>query len=746
LSKSKSTITVFANPNQMAFGKKQSSACEAKISPASIRRFTRSLVFLYLLVAIHLPGAEASNTNHWAFQSIKRPGVPTITNPNWARNPIDSFVVTRLNEENLTPSPEAPRSVLIRRLSLDLLGLMPSPEEVEAFQSDCRPDAYERLVDRYLESPHYGERWARHWLDVARYADSGGYEADVPRQMWPYRDWVIQAMNRDMPFDQFVIEQLAGDLLPNPTRDQRIATAFHSNGILDRNLYWEFMLERVGSTGIAFLGLTLGCAQCHTHKTDPVTQREFYELYAFFNDSELTDLDLSNTEEKARYHEAKEKLDARQKELSELENSLKPRMADWETALTPEKRFKFSEYVQMALLLSPDKRSEEQVKTISEAFFAEDAKHKELAESVAELTKKLPVLPALPVMKFEKRDTQMFIRGNNERLGDHVLPGVPAAFHPLRKSEERATRLDLAQWIVAPENPLTARVTVNRIWQRFFGTGLVETENDFGVQTTPPSHPQLLDWLAAEFQENGWSMKRIKRLIVLSSTYRQASDSRPELERADPKNRLLARQRRIRCEAETIRDLSLQTAGLLSEKIGGPSVFPFQPEGVLAFRATKAEWNLSPGEDRYRRGLYTWFWRLTPYPFLVLFDAPESVTTCTRRARSNTPAQALTLLNDPVLIECARSFGGRIWQAAGPNPPEGILYAYEAALGRKPLPKEMNILLNLYESQKDEFSKKTDEAKQVAGMTELKTNLPELAAWTVVARTLMNLDEFITRE
>ena len=418
------------------------------------------------------------------------------------------------------------------------------------------------------------------------------------------------------------------------------------------------MIDRVNTTGTLFLGLTVACAQCHSHKTDPITQRDYYRLYAFFNSASMTDLDLASPRLRTRREAMQKQADGVKEKMSQCATSLARNLAEWEQQLTDEERRILSPSVQQLLAIAPDRRTDEQTQQLVTARIERDAQHRQLVSELDRLNKQMPKLPTTPVMHHTGGETHLFLRGNHEQLGERVGPGVPSFLSRLTDSDSR-TRVELAQWLTARENPLTARVAMNRLWQRDFGRGLVDTENDFGIQTAPPSHPDLLDWLASEFLDGGGRMKRMHRLIVSSATYRQSSTLRPELLAADPENRWLARQRRFRLEAEILRDSSLAVAGALSSKIGGPSVFPQQPDGVLDYRATKANWVISTGEGRYRRGMYTWFWRLTPHPMLTLFDAPDGTAACTRRDRSNTPVQALTLLNDPLFVDGARMLAAR---------------------------------------------------------------------------------------
>ncbi|WP_235905148.1 DUF1553 domain-containing protein [Tautonia marina] len=618
-------------------------------------------------------------SNHWAFQPIERPEPPAVADKSWVRNPIDAFILDRLEREGIAPSPEADRATLIRRLSLDLLGIPPTPEEVDAFVQDPASNAVETLVDRLLSSPHYGERWGRHWLDLARYADSDGYEKDNPRpEAFRFRDWVINALNSDLPFDRFTIEQLAGDLLPDASLEQRTAAGFHRNtltntegGVDQEEFRIAAVVDRVNTTGTVWLGLTVGCAQCHTHKYDPITQREYYQLFAFFNASDEENLPLEPP--------------------------------------------------------APDDSSEETDKPKAKAPVPHIRTFREPPPE-------------------SRRSTHILIRGDFLRPGESVDPETFEVLPPMAPDGDDPDRLDLAQWLVDPENPLTARVTVNRVWFHLFGRALVPTMDDFGIQGEPPSHPELLDWLASEFQRLGWSQKSLIRTIVLSATYRQASASRPELDDRDPQNVWLARQNRVRLEAEAIRDASLAVAGLLSTKVGGPSVFPPQPPGISDLTyARSARWQESSGEDRYRRGLYTFFRRTSPYPMLTTFDAPDANVCAVGRETSNTPLQALTLLNDAVFVECARSLALRV---ARESEDETVARAFRLALGRAPSSDEQQILESLYQEFLADFRDDPEAVSKLLGATSVPDDLPseQVAALTATARVLLNLDEFMTRE
>lgn len=653
---------------------------------------------------------EETRSDHWSFQPITRPTVPAVHDESWVSNPIDAFILARLEHEGLTPSPEAERITLLRRLSLDLLGLPPSIEDIERFLADTRPAAYQRVVDRLLASPHFGERWGRHWLDVARYADSNGFTIDGPRSIWKFRDWVIDAINADMPFDQFTIEQLAGDLIPEATTEQLIATGFHRNTLIneeggtdDEQFRVDAVADRIDTTGTVFLGLTVACARCHQHKYDPISQREYYDLFAIFNNCSEPKLPLPTEEQRAR--------------LKELSAQIK----EAETALA-------------------------EVQEDAEARKPIEVQLDELKKQQKSLRSSLTTTMILRELE-EPRESFVHVRGDFLRKGAPVSGGVPAVLPKLSEGVERPTRLDFARWLVDPIHPLTARVTVNRIWQRHFGLGLVRTENDFGTQGEPPSHAELLDWLASEFIRQDWSIKSMVRLIVTSSAYRQSSAVRDELLERDQDNRLIARQSRVRLDAEVIRDLCLDSAGLLSTKMKGPSVYPPQPEGIYDLTQNKKNWKTSDGEDRFRRGMYTFFWRSRPYPLMPTFDAPDANTTCTRRIRSNTPLQALMLANDRAFVEIAQGLACRILQEAPDYDAGRVRHAFQLCLSRDPDEAEAARLLAFYESQHAAYSDDADRAAEIC-----PPGLPEGfaaadgAAWTSVARVLLNLDETITRE
>lgn len=685
---------------------------------------------------------------HWAFVAPARPDPPPTRDTDWPVNPIDQFVLARLEAAGVAPSPEADPRTLLRRAHLDLTGLPPTPEEMARFLEDPGPDAYQNAVDRLLASPRFGERWARHWLDEVRYADSHGYSIDSPRAIWPYRDYVINAINDDLPFDQFVVEQMAGDLLPSPTRAQRIATGFHRNtmtneegGVDVEEFRVEAVMDRVNTIGAVYLGLTLSCARCHDHKYDPVSQREYFSLFAFLNNDDEQTLELPTPEQAAAMAAAEAEAAALRKELADYVANSDREQRRFEDRLTLRRLRDLPGAERDALLKKPAARDAGERAAALDAFKRLDPTAAGLSAKIAALEKgpgdidNTLVLAARP----GGRESRLLIQGSYGSNGDPVEPGHIAALHPPRDAGR--TRLDLARWIVDPANPLLARVTVNRYWQRLFGLGLVETESDFGLQGALPTHPELLDWLATDFAAD-WRVKRALRQIVLSATYRQASRPRPDLADSDPLNTLLARQNRLRLDAEIIRDAALAAAGVLDDRIGGPSVYPPQPPGVTNLGQRNRPWPESTGPDRFRRGLYTAIWRATPYHALSVFDAPNAQEACTRRVRSTTPLQSLTLLNDPSFVELAREFAARLLAADAATPDDRIAEAFLRGLGRPPTPRETRLLADLYARQRAAFT--ADRAAAVS-----PENAPDPvdgAAWTMVARTVLNLDEFVTRE
>ena len=846
---------------------------------------------------------------HWAFRPVRRPEVPGSPSQSaWVRNPIDAFVLQKLEALRITPAPEADRETLLRRVSLDLLGLPPTLEEIEAFLADTSPQAYEQMVDRLLASPHYGERWGRHWLDQARYADTNGYTIDSERSIWPYRDWVIQALNEDKSFAEFTVEQLAGDLLPNPTRDQLIATGFHRNTLVNQEggtdaeqFRNEAVVDRVNTTGAVWLGLTVGCAQCHNHKYDPLTLREYYQLFAFFNSGQDVNqvtptLSLPSPEQQAqlaaldsRLRKVREEFKASEQQqqsaepsgsastfwetpegpsvhseagagfealedrswlvsgnngdsdtytitlatrleritavkletlthaslpkqgpgragngnfvLNEIELRTGQETANWtqsradhsqsgypvEHAIDGKPETGWAINVSQGsmnvnrsalFLCKPMAVPAQGGVTLSLVFGDKPAGYnigrfrislsdrpadellpgevekshyeKTIAELEAERKKLQASIASTMIMRDlpHPRETRVLIRGDFLRPADLVIPGTPAMLNPLEPAHDDIplNRLDLARWLVDRENPLTARVFVNRAWSHYFPRGLVETENDFGMQGSLPTHPELLDWLSAEFMESGWSMKGLHRMIVTSATYRQSSLARPELEEIDPDNKLLARQSRLRVDAEIVRDLGLSVSGLLHPRIGAPSVYPPQPDGVYDFTQRRANWPTSTGPDRYRRGMYTFFMRSAPHPLLTTFDTPGLSTTCTSRTRSNTPLQALTLANDAAMQEVYRAFGARLRERSASDE-DRIRHGYRLCFTRLPDDEEFALAQSYLNRLRRDFAGSPEEARLVMADPDAKPEVAsESATWVMLARLLMNLDEFITRE
>ncbi len=705
------------------------------------------------------PTSPAPGTEIWAFRPVERVEPPAVSDPDWVRNPIDAFVLAKLDEAATTPSPEADRRTLIRRATLDVIGLLPQPKDVQAFLDDKSPGAYERVVDRLLQSEHYGERWGRHWLDIARYADTNGYSIDGPRLIWRYRDWVIKALNDNMPFDQFAIEQIAGDLLPNPSQEQLIATGFHRNtmvnqeGGIDFEQYRvEAVVDRVSTTGAAFLGLTLGCARCHDHKFDPISQREFYEIFAFFNNVDELGGNLSESVGRSRMMEPileladaatiaqrdalKQDIDRVEKEKVALRKQLE---SEWSERF-PAGSAEPIERAREIIVIPQDERSSVQNSVLLRVMDAYVPEFKAKSEELKELSKKVPEIEWTMVMRdlVEPRESYIHVQGDFTRKGDPVEPGTLRAL-PALPADAPRNRLGLAEWLVSDDNPLTPRVTMNRVWQRYFGLGIVETENDFGSQGEEPTNPDLLDWLASELVRRDWDMKAMHRLILLSSTYRQASQYRKDLAKIDPSNRMLGRQNRLRLEAEIIRDASLSASGLLAPAIGGPSVYPPKPAGTGDFTQVDREWKTDEGPNRYRRGLYTYFVRSAAHPGLILFDAPIAQETVTRRNRSNTPLQALTLLNDETQTEFAAALAKRISSHADTRD-ERIRYAFELCLSRPPAPSEKERMEQFLAGMTDAFATDTSAVEESGAASS------QDAAWMAAARVMINLDEFVTRQ
>jgi Protein of unknown function (DUF1553)/Protein of unknown function (DUF1549)/Concanavalin A-like lectin/glucanases superfamily/Planctomycete cytochrome C len=928
---------------------------------------------------------------HWAYVAPKRSPAPNVSNPAWVRNPIDAFVLARLDQEGLQPSPEADRITLLRRVTFDLTGLPPTLAEVDAFLADKSPDAYEKAVDRLLLSPRYGERMAMQWLDLARYSDTHGYHIDSHREMWHWRDWVIDAFNRNMPYDRFTVEQLAGDLLPDATVSQRIATGFNRNhminfegGAIPEEYQNEYVVDRLETTATTWLGLTMGCARCHDHKYDPISQKEFYQFSAFFNTVPEEGLDgrrgnakpflaLPSPEQKFRLNALDESIAAREKILSD--DIIAPLQTGWEpkrlaalsetpragllawyeldgnlsditghyrhgsvlkgdpsyaagmignsaefdgqtqvtfgpfdiesakpfsialwiapggarrnpllTELTPDgggfeiylddyvltdiqqlsprvfvrmgnrdkdgielsaserliegewyhftltydgsgkaegmklflngrpaktnvlrdtlaaavknvapleignaafgPRFRgglddmriysralapeeirilgVDEPVRAVLSKLPPSRSKEQRARLREFYLKNEAPDEyrsaweELGTLKAENKALTAIIPTTMVMSemAKPRETAVLARGDYRNRGEKVSPSTPAVLPPFPK-DAPLNRLTLANWLVSPTHPLTARVAVNRFWQMYFGNGIVKTVQDFGSQGDPPTHPELLDWLATEFIGRGWDVRAMQRLIVTSATYRQSSRATPELIEKDPENRLLARGPRVRLPAEMVRDNALFVAGLLKERLGGPSVFPYQPPGLweeVSFGDGFSAQTYTPshGDDLYRRSMYTFWKRSSPPASLITFDAPDREKCTARRSVTNTPLQALVLLNDPTYLEAARTLAQKVITDAPRDASRRIELAFRLATARTPTKEESTLLRTLAAREMAEYKAHPDRARQLLDIGESKPDAKlqhvELAAWTTVASAILNLDETITKE
>jgi len=835
--------------------------------------------------------------DHWSYSRVERPAPPKVKNTAVIRRPLDTFVQARLEKIGLSLSPATKRAALIRRVSLDLTGIPPTIAEVDAFIADKSPDAYEKLVDRLLATSAYGERWARIWLDLARYADSAGYAQDPGRVIWQYRDWVIQAINRNLPFDQFTIEQLAGDMLPSASDDQIIATAFHRNtmtnsegGTSDEEFRNAAIVDRVNTTMEVWMGLTMACAQCHTHKYDPISQEEYFRFLAVFNQTEDADRGNESPTISAVSGAQKEQKVKLQKEITRLEKAFamaeqaakktKPnkqpvrsgplktryvrvelsgrgvflslaevqafvggkniatggkasqvstdfagpaklaidgktngdfnaakstthtalanepwweldlgksqvleqvavwnrtdggvgsRLANFRVVALDEKRLPVwvqtvaaspSPSVKLSLPLTAAKLTATQKAELARYGGAASGSSPEAAaisKQIAALKKqvaaikggvKTPIMRELPAGK--RRKTHIQIRGNYLVKDKEVTAGIPAAFHPLPKDTKEINRLVVARWLVDRENPLTARVVVNRYWEHLFGMGLVETSEDFGTQGELPSHPQLIDYLAVEFMEQGWDVKKLLKTIVTSATYRQSSKVTPERLAADPRNRLISRGPRFRLPAEMIRDQALSVSGLLSSKMYGPSVRPPRPNlGLRSAFGGSTDWKTSSGEDKFRRGLYTRWRRTTPYPSLTTFDAPSREVCTIRRIPTNTPLQAFVTLNDPVYVEAAQALARRIVAKGGTSTADRARHGFRLCIARAPQPKELERLVALYTKSLAVYKKDEAAATQLAtqplGAAPKGMNVTELAAWTVVSNVLLNLDEFLAR-
>jgi len=774
--------------------------------------FLRRLTFWTVCVAL-LTGVTRAQT-HWALKTPVRPPLPRVANAAWPRSAIDDFILARLERAGLVPAAEAGRQTLIRRVTLDLTGLPPTPAEVAAFSNDESDDAYENVVDRLLRSRRYGERMAVEWLDAARYSDTYGYHEDLPRVMWPWRDWVINALNDNMPFDRFTVEQLAGDLLPSPTTEQLVATGFNRlHGITSSGIAEEYRVEsivdRVATTATTWLGLTLGCARCHDHMYDELTQREFYEFYAFFattSDAPLMNrsivniapvVELPTPRQRATLAEITASIERLTQQQAERADHVGPDLATWEAGrLVSDSRLPAApaesvegeavadvegeavadvpddaaagtppaeqppavDRTAPLLAVAANERTPEQQQQLQQFFLEDhDPTYRGLTKQISDfeeekvaIGKRIPsamIMEELP----ERPDVFFLNRGQYDQPGETVMAGVPACL-PALSSGDRLNRLDLAQWLVDPAHPLTARVAVNRLWQIAFGGGIVATPDDFGVQGASPSHPDLLDYLATEFIASGWDVKSMMHRIVTSATYRQSSLAAPELVALDPDNRLLARGSRHRLAAEMIRDSALAVSGLLVERLGGPSVKPYQPPG-LWHEMSHDTYEPDKGENLYRRSLYTYRRRTTPPPNMTAFDAPSGEVCTVRRQRTNTPLMALVTLNDPTFVEAARALAQQILtdqSLADATPDERIRSAFKRALARVPEPLEIDALGEVYRHEIARHEQDSEAAAQLLAVGDSprdeSLDAVEHAAWTVVANVILNTDEFVTKE
>jgi mono/diheme cytochrome c family protein len=725
--------------------------------------------------------------NHWAFVAPTRPAEPAVKREAWPRNAIDRFVLSKLESLGIEPSPEAERATLIKRLSIDLVGLPPTPAEVDAFVADNDPNAYERLVDRLMASPHYGERMALPWLDAARYADSNGFQQDGDTWQWIWRDWVVQAINADMPFDQFTIWQLAGDLLPSATLDQKIASGFNRNhllngegGAIPEEQRFVNLFDRVDTTATTWLGLTMACAQCHDHKYDPITMRDYYGLLDAFNrvpESGTPQFFSSRVRVAAPFVEApteenKAKIADFEQQIQSAEDEAR-RVADtayegWRAGLFADGKPAEGKGLPdslAALLRKPESdRSAEEKKAVDTQL------RKHFDEKVrGTLAGKLPALgkaddirkqlnaykadnlPRVMVMSDERpRETAILDRGEYLKPREKVAFATPAFLPPLPEGAP-TNRLGLAQWLVSPSHPLTARVQVNRMWQQFFGQGIVKTSEDFGVQSEYPLHGPLLDWLAVEFRESGWRVKALQKRIVMSATYRQSSRVSAEMRTRDAENRLYARASRFRMPSLVLRDWALSASGLLIPKLGGKPVYPYQPDAVWESLAITKErdftYPASRGDDLYRRSIYT-FWRRTVGP-ANMFDASNRQTCRVRPSTTSTPLHALTTLNDPTWVEAARMLAERAWHANG-SLDERLAFAFRQVVCRVPQERDRQLLKRAFDRQLAVYRADTAAAQQLLSVGERKRDeklpLDEHAALAAVCLALFNIDEALTRE
>jgi len=756
----------------------------------NLRNASSILVTCCATAPFVMAARAAEPIEHWSFRPVQRPAANAPIQSDAVRNAIDVLVQRRLTTLELNLSPEADPVTLIRRVTLDLTGLLPLPEDVDAFVRDLRPDRYERLVDRLLASPHYGEKWARPWLDLCHYADTDGYLTDQLRPVaWRYRAWLVDALNRNQPYDEFTIDQLAGDLLPKASTEQRIATGFlrqtlsnREGGATPEEFRVKQIVDRTEMVGTIWLGLTVGCARCHDHKYDPIEQREFFGLYACLNNADEINIDAPLPHERTTIADSNNEYRRRQRELiAPLEPNIEELRKRWEAKCLaahtdPGKDHVWDRQWELLGLVWGGGLGEGQLEgqeivkrpwpkrtprqkhdllhyflrsgSIVDAARFNELNLNQLHTDLETLKNEFPQATRAPVMRaaLTPRQTYIHERGDYRDRGEDIEPATPGCL-PSWEDSGDASRLALARWLVSPRNPLTSRVVVNRMWQQFFGRGLVVTTEDFGTRGEQPSHPELLDWLAAEFIHSGWNVKAMHRIIVCSATYRQASDEREEIVNIDADNTLLARQNALRVPAETVRDAGLAVSGLLYSKMGGPSVKPQQPDRVTMEGFGNHTWETSSSPECYRRGLYTFVIRTTPFAQSITFDSPNPNEICTRRLRSNTPLQALTLLNDPVFFEMAEALADRVLRESSDNDRDRMTRAFRLCLARPPTDAERQRLARFLDSQRKQSTvSKTVVAAPGESSVSDDDAAREKAAWTNVCSVLLNLHEFITRD
>lgn len=706
---------------------------------------------------------------HWSFLVPEKSQLPEVSDVDWPRNEIDYFILDGLDFQKMKPNPEASKEALIRRLSMDLTGLPPTLEEIDQFLKDSNEAAYERVVDRLLASPHFGERWCWNWLDAARYSDTNGFQGDPERKMWPWRDWVIRAFNENMPYDRFSIEQIAGDLISAPTKDQILATAFNRNhmyngegGRIPEETRVENVFDRTETFGTLWLGLTFNCSRCHDHKFDPILQKEYYQLFDYFNQTSEEGigyngrikpvLDLSDTLDQQEVMEIEKLIELKNEELLLFESQKFPR-APGLTAAESEEANNLDGDHRFALGFDPVKRNPYYLRLLSDHFEKVDPEYYQQLQKFRSLISKKDQLTAdnLQVMVMDHlerpRPTYLLERGIYNKRGEKVTSQIPQ-FLPALDTSLGNNRLALAEWLFSDTHPLTSRVTVNRIWQSIFGVGLVKTPEDFGIQGARPTHPELLDWLAVEFRESGWDVKRMIKYMVMSSTYRQSSVVSPYQLEQDPENKWLSRAHRYRWPSWMLRDQALSLSGLLNEQIGGPAVKPYQPPGIWE-EATFGfkKYVQDHGDDLYRRTLYI-FWRRIVGP-TMLFDNASRQTCEVKPIRTNTPLHALTTLNDIAYVEASRVMAERI-MLAEKDPEKRIELAFRLATARKPSNEEKTILTSRLEKLKAEFYSQKQRADSLLNTGEFRQNENldpvEQAAYMAICSVILNLDEVLSRQ